>query len=81
MIEISTNAFLVFLALSGLFVVFSLWFLEKLISDFMEEIRQLRDVADAFAEACELDGFGHVRDAHYGDLNKAMREYKEINNA
>lgn len=33
-----------------------------------------------FANACEIDGFGDVRDAHYGELSQALRDFTELNN-
>ena len=81
MIEISTDMVLVLLSASAFFGVFALWALEKLISDYMHEINQWKNVTEAFVEACEIDGFGHVRDAHSGDLTKAMEMYKEVKNA
>jgi hypothetical protein len=36
-----------------------------------------KKIAKQFADSCELDGFGSVRDAHMGDLSQAMRDYHE----
>jgi hypothetical protein len=81
MIEIPTTTVLIMLSVGGILGIFALWSLEKLITDFTNEIRQWRHVSKTFAEACELDGFGHVRDAHYGDLTEAIQMYEELKNA
>lgn len=36
------------------------------------------EIATKFANACDIDGFNHVRDAHFGDLTQAWTEYTNL---
>ena len=39
-----------------------------------------KDIATAFVNACEIDGFNHVRSANMGGLTRAWENFKELNN-
>ena len=81
MIEISITAVLILLSIGAFLAVLALWALEELISDYTNEINEWKHVAEEFSEACEIDGFGGVRSADYGDLTRAMQMYKAAKNA
>lgn len=38
------------------------------------------EIAGRFAGACDIDGFGHVRNAHMGELTQALKYYLEYKN-
>ena len=39
-----------------------------------------KELATRFVNACEIDGFGGVRDAHMGELSQAYRDFQEAVN-
>ena len=51
------------------------------LSEAEKTIYTLRTLVETFANACEMDGFGDVRDAHYGELSQALRDFKAKTNA
>lgn len=46
----------------------------ELICDALQRIEQLNQLNRMFMLSCEIDGFGHVRDAHFGDLTQAYQK-------
>jgi len=52
---------------------------ERLVTALTER-DQWKALATKFADACEIDGFGHVRSAHMGNLTQTFAEFDRINN-
>ena len=50
------------------------------LSEAEQTIRVLKSLVETFVNACEIDGFGDVRDAHHGELSQALKEFKGMNN-
>jgi len=43
-----------------------------------DAVTELLEVINAMVDACQMDGFGHVRDVHAGDMTNALDKYKTL---
>lgn len=51
---------------------------EQPVQEDTTEILALTGIIELMVNACSVDGFGHVRDVHAGDMTDAVNKYKDL---